>query len=62
LDSRHPFEQYVFAIIFNVIRTDFRFRGAKSQWDNACDFAVASASIDDGTVVALTLMGVAVGQ
>lgn len=50
------------AIILHVYRTDFRFRGAKSHLDKACDFAVASAVISYGTVVALTLTGVAAGE
>ncbi|GHJ87052.1 hypothetical protein NliqN6_3454 [Naganishia liquefaciens] len=47
------------AIILHIYRTDFRFRGLKSHLDKACDFAVASAVISYGTVIALTLTGVA---
>ena len=50
------------AIILHIYRTDFRFRGLKSHLDKACDFAVASAVISYGTVIALTLTGVAAGQ
>ena len=50
------------AIILHIYRTDFRFRSAKSHLDKACDFAVASAVISYGTVIALTLTGVAAGK
>ncbi|KAJ9100362.1 hypothetical protein QFC20_005428 [Naganishia adeliensis] len=47
------------AIILHVYRTDPRFRGEKSHLDKACDFAVASAVISVGTVLALALTGAA---